>query len=383
MNKILGIIGGGQLGKMLLQYCSRISLTTHVYDPSEDSPCKHLCHSFSVGGFMDYDKIMEFGRKCDILTFEIEHVNVNALKQLEKEGIVIYPRPSTLEIIQNKNTQKRFFIKNSLPTSNFSFYKNLDEVKKEISNNVINLPCVWKKTTMGYDGYGVKIIKSESDLDLLSDGECIIEDYIKIQKELSVIVARNPSYQSKSYLPVEMIFNQDSNQVEYVIQPANISTNILKEVNRISSSISGHLNHVGLLAIELFVTDNDEVLINELAPRPHNSGHLTLESCCPTSQFEQHIRSILDLPLGETYFSDSAIMMNIVGPNDCKGIAKYLNVDKIFESKNTNLHIYGKKETRPNRKMGHITIVGGDNLLDRAKNLKDKIKIITLVDAKK
>ena len=377
MNTVLGIIGGGQLGKMLLQYVSRLSLTTHVYDQSEESPCKNLCHSLTVGSFMDYDKILEFGRKCKVLTFEIEHINVQALKQLEKENVIVYPKPSTLEIIQNKHTQKDFFVKNSIPTSNFTLYKSLNEVKKAISENIIKLPCVWKKTTMGYDGYGVKIIKIIDDLIPLTDGECIIEEYIKIDKEISVIASRNPSKQIKLYSPVEMIFNNESNQVEYVSQPVNISKYSNERMNTIANIIVNNLNHVGVLAIEFFISMDGEILVNELAPRPHNSGHLTIESCCPTSQFEQHIRCILDLPLGNTEFSEPAIMLNLVGSEKYTGIAKYTNIEEIFKLENTNLHIYGKKETKPNRKMGHITIVGGFNLLERAKKLKEKIKVIT------
>jgi len=262
MDKVLGIIGGGQLGKMLLQYVSRLSLTTNVYDQSEESPCKNLCHSFSVGSFMDYDKILEFGRKCNIVTFEIEHVNVDALKQLEKENITVYPRPSTLEIIQNKHIQKNFFVKNSIPTSKFSFYKNLNEVRKAFYNNTVKLPCVWKKTTMGYDGYGVKIITNTSDLVDLSDDECIIEEYIKIDKEISVITARNPSKQIKSYSPVEMIFNQHTNQVEYVKQPVHFSNFEIEKINTIVNKISENLNHVGILAVELFISNYGDILLN-------------------------------------------------------------------------------------------------------------------------
>lgn len=238
MNNILGIIGGGQLGKMLLEYCSKINLKTYIYDPNTNSPCKNLCSSFYVGNFMDYNSLMDFGRKCTILTYEIEHINIQALKDLEQEGIIIYPRPSTLETIQNKHTQKCFFIKNNLPTSKFRLYNNLQKLKKDINKGFLKLPCVWKKTTFGYDGFGVKIIKNIEDLDSLTDGECIIEDYIKINKELSVIASRNPSNEHKNYPPVEMIFNESSNQVEFVIAPANISRDILNKVKKISQKVS-------------------------------------------------------------------------------------------------------------------------------------------------
>ena len=375
-NKILGIIGGGQLGKMLLQYTSRLSLKTYVYDPSPEAPCKNLCDKFYNGDLMDYDKIVEFGQKCDIITYEIEHVNIEALKYLENKGVIVYPKPSTLEIIQNKNTQKCFFKNNDLPTSNFNLYNNVSDIKNDIEKGQIKLPFVWKKTTFGYDGFGVKIIKSLTDLNEIENGECIIEDYVNIKKEISVIVARNSNKQYKSYDPVEMIFNEESNQVEYVMQPVNLSNNILNEVMDLAYDLSYKIDHIGIMAIEMFITKDDQILINELAPRPHNSGHLTIENCCQTSQYEQHIRCILNLPLGETEFIQPAIMCNIVGEEGYSGKALYKGLYNIFNTENTYLHIYGKEETRPNRKMGHFTIVGGNSLLHKAKALKDRIKVI-------
>ena len=376
MDKTLGIIGGGQLGKMLLQYCSRISLKTNIYDPSDECPCKFLCNSFHKGEFMSYEDIVEFGKKCDLLTYEIEHINVDALKHLENLGISVYPKSETLRVIQDKNEQKKFFFKNNLPTSDFNYYSKKSDIKRDIFQNKIKFPCVWKKTRFGYDGFGVKVLKTITDLDNIPNDECIIEDYVDISKELSVIVARNIKGEYKAYPPVEMIFNNETNQVEYVVQPANIDEEILEKVMKLSNDLSHCLNHIGILAIEMFISSKGDILINELAPRPHNSGHLTIEHCCPTSQFEQHIRSILDLPLGETSFRDGAIMANIVGEEGYSGKANYIGIENLYKSKNTYLHIYGKEETRPNRKMGHFTIVGSDDLINRAKTLKGTIKVI-------
>jgi len=377
MNTKLGIIGGGQLGKMLIQYCNNIDLKTYIYDENEDNPCKNICYEQHIGKLNDYDELIKFGKKCNIITYETEHININALKELEKQKIKVYPPSYTLELIQNKYTQKCFFINNSLPTGNFNFFNNLQEVSYNILNNKIKLPCVWKKTTLGYDGYGVKIIKKISDLANLEDGECIIEDYIQIYKEISVIVARNISGEFKHYPPLEMIFNKDSNQIEYVLGPAELKENIIYDLIKISEKVSTYTKHIGILAIEYFITIDGKILINELAPRPHNSGHLTIETCCPTSQFEQHIRAILNLSLGETYFTEKAIMINLVGEEKQQNHNRviYDNIEYVFNSKNTYLHIYGKKTSKVNRKMGHITIVGNDNLMERAINLKKLVKI--------
>lgn len=370
MDKTIGIIGGGQLGKMLLQYCSTINLKTHVYDPNPNSPCKNLCTNLFTGGFMDRSKLIEFGRKCDIVTYELEHISVEALHQLEKEGIPVYPSSHTLGIIQNKWLQKQFLKDTLIPTCNYRVYKTLEHVRKDLVNHNIQAPCVWKRTTFGYDGFGVKIINNLFDLYELTDGECIIEDYVEIEKELSVIIARNPDKESISYPPVEMVFNNDTNQVEYVFQPANISTDVYDRAIEISKMVSDEIDHVGVLAVELFLTKNGEILVNELAPRPHNSGHLTIEGCCPTSQFEQHIRCVLNLPLGETEFSEPAVMINIVG-NEMYHVRR--NIKELFKWEKTYLHDYGKDDIKTNRKMGHVTIVGGENLLVAARKFKQQI----------
>ena len=374
-DKKLGIVGGGQLGKMLLSECAKMGIYTSVLDPSKNSPCKNLSNKFYCGDFNDYDTVYNFGKECDLITFEIEHINVDALESLEKIGKAVYPKSNTLRIIQDKNLQKSFFKKNNIPTSNFKYFNSLYDFKKSIEKNEIKFPCVWKKTKFGYDGFGVKILNSLEDIDKLPNSEMIIEDYILFDKEVSVIVARNVKGDIKCYRTVEMEFNNISNQVEYVISPANISDEIDKKAQKIAIKLSESLDCVGLLAVEMFLTGK-EILVNEIAPRPHNSGHFSIEAC-ESSQFQQHIRAIFNLDLGETNHSGSAIMLNLVGDEGFTGKVCYENLDKVFSGKSANLHIYGKKETRPNRKMGHVTIICDkfEEAYEKAKILKEIIKI--------
>ena len=376
-DKKLGIIGGGQLGKMLLSECNKMNIYTSVLDPNKNSPCKNLSNKFYCGDFNDYDTVYSFGKDCDLITFEIEHINVDALESLEKIGKAIYPKSKTLRIIQDKNLQKSFFKKNNIPTSNFEYFKSLDELKKSIEDNKVKFPCVWKKTKFGYDGFGVKILNSFDDINNLPNSEMIIEDYIPFEKELSVIVARNVKGDIKCYRTVEMEFNNISNQVEYVISPGKISEEIDNEAQKLAIKLSESLDCVGLLAVEMFMNKN-KILVNEVAPRPHNSGHFSIEAC-ESSQFQQHIRAIFNLDLGETKHSGSAIMLNLVGEKGFKGKVFYDNLDEVFKDKSANLHIYGKEETRPNRKMGHVTIICDkfEEAYKKAKILKDTIKIKT------
>jgi len=376
-DKKLGIIGGGQLGKMLLSECNKMNIYTSILDPNKNSPCKNLSNKFYCGDFNDYDTVYSFGKDCDLITFEIEHINVDALESLEKIGKAIYPKSKTLRIIQDKNLQKSFFKKNNIPTSNFEYFKSLDELKKSIEDNKVKFPCVWKKTKFGYDGFGVKILNSFDDINNLPNSEMIIEDYIPFEKELSVIVARNVKGDIKCYRTVEMKFNNISNQVEYVISPGKISEEIDNEAQKLAIKLSESLDCVGLLAVEMFMNKN-KILVNEVAPRPHNSGHFSIEAC-ESSQFQQHIRAIFNLDLGETKHSGSAIMLNLVGEKGFKGKVFYENLDEVFNDKSANLHIYGKEETRPNRKMGHVTIICDkfEEAYKKAKTLKDTIKIKT------
>ena len=374
-DKKLGIIGGGQLGKMLLSECNKMNIHTSVLDTNENSPCKNLSNKFYCGDFNDFDTVYSFGKDCDLITFEIEHINVDALESLEKIGKAVYPKSKTLRIIQDKNLQKSFFKKNNIPTSNFKYFKSFDELKRSIENNKVKFPCVWKKTKFGYDGFGVKILNSIDDINNLPNSEMIIEDYIPFEKELSVIVARNVKGDIKCYRTVEMEFNNISNQVEFVISPGNISEEIDNEAQKLAIKLSESLDCVGLLAVEMFMSKN-KILVNEVAPRPHNSGHFSIEAC-ESSQFQQHIRAIFNLDLGETKHSGSAIMLNLVGGKGFKGKVYYENLDEVFKEKSANLHIYGKEETRANRKMGHVTIICDkfEEAYEKAKTLKETIKI--------
>ena len=372
----LGILGGGQLGKMLLYDAKRYDLHTKVMDSNKDAPCNKIADDFIIGDITDYDDVINFGNSVDLITVEIENVNTDALEFLEKSGKKVYPSPKNLRIIQNKSDQKNFYSKNNLPTSRFKNYSNIEELKRNFLHDNFEFPFVWKSSRFGYDGKGVKIIKNIEDLDFSYDHQCLIEEKISIKKELSVIVSRNTDGEIKCFPVVEMEFNEKSNLVEYVMCPANISKQTEEKAIIIASEIAKKFEMVGLLAVELFVTNKDEILINEVAPRPHNSGHHTIE-CCVTSQFDQHIRSILNLPLGETGILTPGIMVNLVGENMEEGNVNYKNINDIFDIPGVYIHIYGKKKSRLNRKMGHITIVNKDinKAIEIGKSIKNKIKV--------
>ncbi len=374
----LGILGGGQLGKMLLYDAKRYDLHTKVMDSNFEVPCARLADEFILGDITNYDDVINFGNKVDIITVEIEKINTDALLFLEKKGKKIFPSALTLKIIQNKTQQKRFYQKNNLPTSRFKNYSNIDELKSNFEKDNFKFPFVWKSSRFGYDGKGVKIINKFDDLNFSYDEECLIEEKISIKKELSVIVARNIDGEMKCFPVVEMEFNDKSNLVEYVMCPANISSDIESRAIEIAMKASEKFNMVGLLAVELFLDLNDKIIINEVAPRPHNSGHHTIE-CCMTSQFDQHIRSILNLPLGETQILIPGIMVNLVGENKVEGNVVYQNINDIFEIPGVFIHIYGKKKSRLDRKMGHITIVNEDisKAIEIGKKIKKKIKVIS------
>tara|TARA_A100000164_G_scaffold170523_1_gene151395 strand:+ start:1626 stop:2777 length:1152 start_codon:yes stop_codon:yes gene_type:complete len=372
----LGILGGGQLGKMLLYDAKRYDLHTKVMDSNKDAPCNKIADDFIIGDITDYDDVVNFGNSVDLITVEIENVNTDALEFLEKSGKKVYPSSKNLRIIQNKSDQKNFYSKNNLPTSRFKNYLNIEELKRNFLNDNFEFPFVWKSSRFGYDGKGVKIIKNIEDLDFSYDHQCLIEEKVSIKKELSVIVSRNTDGEIKCFPVVEMEFNEKSNLVEYVMCPANISKQTEEKAIMIASEIAKKFEMVGLLAVELFVTNEHEILINEVAPRPHNSGHHTIE-CCITSQFDQHIRSILNLPLGKTDILIPGIMVNLVGENMEEGNVNYKNINDIFDIPGVYIHIYGKKKSRLNRKMGHITIVNKDinKAIEIGKSIKNKIKV--------
>jgi len=374
----VGILGGGQLGKMLLYNTRKFDIYTCVLDPNPEAPCKIACNEFFVGDLMDFDTVFEFGKKVDTLTIEIENVNVDALSALEKEGVKVYPSAETLATIQNKAKQKLFYVDHGLPTADFERYAYIDELKRAIKHNVQPLPFVWKSAQFGYDGKGVKIVRTITDLGELPNVECIAETLVPFKKELAVTVARTPDGEVKAYPVVEMEFHPEANQVEYVLCPARISENITKKAELVALRTAAAFHHVGLLAVELFLTENDEILINEVAPRPHNSGHQTIEASY-TSQFEQHLRAVLNLPLGETENKVSGVMVNLVGAEGYRGLVVYENIEKILKLNGVTPHIYGKKETRPFRKMGHVTIVHPEINEARAiaQQVKETIKVIS------
>ncbi|WP_373055898.1 5-(carboxyamino)imidazole ribonucleotide synthase [Zunongwangia sp. H14] len=374
----LGILGGGQLGKMMLYETRKLDIQTHVIDPNPEVPCRIACNYFEQGDLMDYETVLNFGRKVDVLTFEIESVNVEALKKLEEEGIKTYPSAATLEKIQNKGVQKNFYVENQIPTAGFKIFSSKKELLQAIDEEQASFPFVWKSTTGGYDGKGVAVIKSPSDLEKIEDAECIAEEMIPFKNELAVIVARNPSGEVKTYPVVEMEFHPTANQVEYVICPARIDSAVAKKARNLATKVSEAFEHVGLLAVEMFQTREDEIMVNEVAPRPHNSGHYSIEASY-TNQFEQHIRAILDLPLGNTNSKLGGIMVNLVGDENHEGEVVYENIEKIMAMEGVTPHIYGKKITRPFRKMGHVTIVNEQISQARktAEEVKNSIKVIS------
>jgi len=367
----LGILGGGQLGKMLLFDTRKFDIQTYVLDPSDEAPCKIACDQFFKGDLMDFETVYNFGKKVDVLTFEIELVNLEALVKLEEEGLKVFPSPKTLKLIQNKGIQKDFYIQHAIPTANYKRFNNIKSLIVDILDSKTKLPFVWKCTEFGYDGNGVKVIRQISDLDNLANVECIAEEMVPFKNELAVIVCRNPSGEIKTYPVVEMEFHPEANQVEYVICPARIDDKVAEKARAIALNVSEKFNHVGLLAVEMFQTEDDEILVNEVAPRPHNSGHYSIEASY-TSQFENHLRAILDLPLGNTDSKVAGIMVNLVGAEGFSGNVVYENIEKILGWNGVTPHIYGKKQTRPFRKMGHVTIFNED--IDEARRIAEEVK---------
>jgi phosphoribosylaminoimidazole carboxylase, ATPase subunit len=367
----LGILGGGQLGKMLLTETRKYDITTCVLDPSTEAPCRIGANVFTQGSLTDYNTVYNFGKAVDVLTIEIENVNVEALQQLQSEGVKVYPSPTTIKTIQNKATQKQFYAAHNIPTAPFKVFCNVENLKEAVVNNEVNIPFVWKAARFGYDGNGVKIVRKLTDLDTLPNEECIAETLVPFKKELAVIVARNPNGEITTYPVVEMEFHPEANQVEYVLCPARIPDEVAHKARTVALQVAEALQVVGLLAVELFQTQDDDILVNEVAPRPHNSGHYSIEAAY-TNQFEQHLRAILNLPLGNTDSKTAGVMVNLVGAEGYQGKVIYENIEQIMAMSGVTPHIYGKKETRPFRKMGHVTIINED--INQARAIAEKVK---------
>ena len=367
----LGILGGGQLGKMLLTETRKFDITTKVLDPSPDAPCRIACNTFVQGNLTDFNTVYNFGKDVEVLTIEIENVNVEALEKLQTEGVKVYPSPQTIKNIQNKATQKQFYATHGIPTAPFQVFQNSESLKKAINEQQLTLPFVWKSARFGYDGNGVKIVRQLTDLNLLPNDQCIAESLVPFKKELAVIVARNAKGQVRTYPVVEMEFHPEANQVEYVLCPARIEEAVAQKARTIAIQVAQAFEVVGLLAVELFQTENDEILVNEVAPRPHNSGHYSIEAAY-TKQFEQHLRAILNLPLGSTESKVAGVMVNLVGAEGYQGKVVYENIEQIMAMEGVTPHIYGKKETRPFRKMGHVTIVNPN--INKARQIAEQVK---------
>lgn len=370
----LGILGGGQLGRMLIQEAINYNLTTLVLDPDTDAPCKHLTNYFECGSITDFDTVYNFGKKADIITIEIEKVNIEALEQLEKEGKQVFPQSRVIRLIQDKGVQKQFFKENNIPTAAFQ----LVNTKTDMRNSSFSFPYILKQRRDGYDGKGVMKINHAAEIEQAFDAPCLIEELVDFEKEIAVIVARNSNGDMKTFPMVEMEFNAEANLVEFLISPSTYPEALQSKAEVIAKNIASSLNVTGLLAVEMFVTKNGDLLVNELAPRPHNSGHHTIEGNY-VSQFAQHLRAIFNLPLGDTRSISNAVMINLLGEKNHNGVAKYQGLEKIMAIDGVYVHLYGKKYTKPFRKMGHVTVVdqNRDSAIQKANYIKNTLKVIS------
>jgi len=370
----IGILGGGQLGRMLLQAAANYPVETLVLENDTECPAAHLCHHFVKGDIRNFNDVYNFGKTLDGITIEIESVNVEALEKLENEGVKIYPRPSALRIIRDKILQKQFYKENEIPSPVFRITEKKDDLKKFYDF----LPAVHKKASGGYDGRGVQVLSEEKDLHLGFDQPSVLEKKVDIHKEISQIIAINASGQTALYPAVEMIFNQTLNQLDYQLSPAEIPQHTSWRVEAIALKVVKELKSPGIFAVEIFIDKNGDVLVNETAPRVHNSGHHTIEANF-SSQFDMLWRVMLDYPLGNPKHIVHAAMVNLTGSEGNSGNAVYEGIDEILKMENIFLHLYGKKETRPGRKMGHITILSPEksDLVYKAKIIKQKFRIIS------
>ncbi len=371
--RTLGILGGGQLGRMLIQSAMDFNLDIHILDPDKDAPCSSLASRFVHGKLTDYQTVMDFARDCDLISIEIENVNTQALKDLEASGKQVYPEPRVIELIQDKRVQKKFYEDNGIPTAPFVLTENRSDVRK-----LGKLPVVNKLGKEGYDGRGVQILREEADYEKAFDAPGLVEDLIDFEKEIAVIVARNHAGQTVAFPAVEMVFHPVANLVEYLFAPAEIAPSLEEEAERIAVDVIEKLDMTGLLAVEMFVTRDQKILVNEVAPRPHNSGHQTIEGNI-TSQYEQHLRAIFNLPLGNTDLRGMTAMVNVLGADGYTGVARYEGLEEVMSIPGAHIHLYGKKMTKPFRKMGHVTIEDEDasRLREKVGKIKETLKVIS------
>lgn len=370
-NTKLGILGGGQLGRMLIQETINLDVDVHILDPDANAPCKSIAHSFTHGSFKDFETVLAFGKGMDVLTIEIEHVNVDALSQLESEGIKVFPQPSIIRMIQDKGAQKEFYAKHEIPTSE---YRLIGE--NEANDHTDFFPVFQKLREGGYDGKGVQSLKSEADLGNAFSAPSVLEKAVDLEKELSVIVARNPQGEIETFPTVELEFNPVANLVEFLFSPAKVSQEVEKTSQELARKVAEKLEIVGLLAVELFLDKHGNVLVNEIAPRPHNSGHQSIEGNY-TSQFMQHIRAILNISLGNTEIVKPSVMVNLLGEDGFSGEAVYEGLEDVLAMKGVNVHLYGKRLTKPFRKMGHVTVIAEtlEDAKSTAKQVQKTLKV--------
>jgi len=369
----IGVLGGGQLGRMLLQKSYSYNVEMAFVDPDPKAPCREISNWFYKGDLNDFQLVYDFGKKCDVVSIEIENVNVDALAKLQSEGVKVFPQPSALKTIQDKGLQKLFYQKNNINTAEFFLIEN----KSELSLFADKFPIVQKLRKGGYDGKGVQILRDAKDLDKAFDAPSVLEKLVEIKKEISVIAARSQDGSVTAYPAVEMEFNPEANLVEFLFSPADISSEVEAHAMQVAKDIITKLDMVGILAVEMFVTHDNEVVVNEVAPRPHNSGHQTIEGNA-TSQYDQLLRCLIGMPLGSTEITIPSVMVNLLGEKGYVGAAKYQGIEKVMGTAGVNVHLYGKTETKPFRKMGHVTIVDKDlnKAKEKARFVKDTLKII-------
>jgi 5-(carboxyamino)imidazole ribonucleotide synthase len=362
----LGILGGGQLGRMLIRETINLDVDVHVLDPDADAPCRHISHQFTQGSFNDFETVLAFGQTVDIITIEIEHVNVDALDKLEAMGKQVFPQPSVIRLIQDKGAQKEFYRTHGIPSPDYRLV-----AANGIGEHTDFLPAFQKLRTGGYDGKGVQALRTAADLPKAFAAPSVLEKAVELEKELSVIVSRNAQGEISTFPLVELEFNPKANLVEFLFNPADVSLQIEATAQAIARTVAEKLGIVGLLAVELFLDKQGNVLVNEIAPRPHNSGHQTIEANY-TSQFMQHLRAVMGLSPGETAIVRPSVMVNLLGEEGHSGEAVYEGLEEVLSWKGVNVHLYGKRFTKPFRKMGHVTIIS--ETLDEAKAIAKKVQ---------
>ncbi|MCB0510673.1 MAG: 5-(carboxyamino)imidazole ribonucleotide synthase [Bacteroidetes bacterium] len=373
LNTKIGILGGGQLGRMFIENALRYAVEIHILDPSSNAPCAHLTPHFVQGDFKDYETVYQFGKGLDVLSIEIEHVNTDALKKLEKEGIQVIPSASAIETIKDKGLQKQFYEAYEIPSSRFRLIKD----KRELEEHIHFLPFFQKARRDGYDGKGVYSIASKNDFDKAFDVPSVLEKAVEIEKEISVLVAKDQKGNMEIYPVVELVFDPIYNLVDYLIAPAQITASQEERAKELAKRVCEGLQSAGLFAIEMFLSKEGEILVNETAPRAHNSGHHTIEASI-SSQFDNQLRILLGLPLGSSKSYKAAAMINIVGSEGYKGRAAYEGIDEVSAMENVYVHLYGKEQTKPGRKMGHVSVIGSDmeEVLEKIKKVKVSLKAI-------